>query len=45
LQVPDITKFKNHTGWEPTISFEQTMNDLLDYWRTKVKSGRKFLKR
>ena len=45
LQVPDITKFKNHTGWEPTISFEQTMNDLLDYWRVKVKSGRKFLKR
>jgi len=45
LQVPDITKFKNHTGWEPTIPFEQTMNDLLDYWRVKVKSGRKFLKR
>jgi GDPmannose 4,6-dehydratase len=45
LQVPDITKFKNHTGWEPTIPFEQTMNDLLDYWRVKIKSGRKFLKR
>jgi GDPmannose 4,6-dehydratase len=45
LQVPDITKFKNHTGWEPIIPFEQTMNDLLDYWRNKVKSGRKFLKR
>ena len=45
LQVPDTTKFKTHTGWEPKYSFEQTMNDLLDYWRNKVKSGRKFLKR
>ena len=45
LQVPDTTKFKNHTGWEPEISFEKTMNDLLDYWRKKVSSGGKFLRR
>jgi GDPmannose 4,6-dehydratase len=45
LQIPDTTKFQNHTGWEPEITFEQTMNDLLDYWRNKVKSGRKFLRR
>ena len=45
LQIPDTTKFKNHTGWEPTYTFEQTMNDLLNYWRGRVKSGRKFLKR
>ena len=45
LQVPNCDKFKTHTGWEPKISFEQTMNDLLDYWRNKVKSGRKFLRR
>ena len=25
LQVPDTAKFKNHTGWEPTIPFEETM--------------------
>jgi len=36
LQVPDTTKFRTHTGWEPKISFEQTMRDLLDYWRGRV---------
>jgi GDPmannose 4,6-dehydratase len=45
LQVPDIMKFKKHTGWEPLISFEKTMQDLLDYWRGLVKSGKVFLTR
>ena len=45
LQVPNTDKFKNHTGWEPAISFEQTMGDLLEYWRNKVKNGRTFLNR
>ena len=45
LQVPNITKFKNHTGWEPEIPFEKTMDDLLEYWRNKIKLGRKFLNR
>ena len=45
LQIPNTTKFKNHTGWEPKYEFDQTMNDLLNYWRDKVKSGRKFLRR
>tara|TARA_R110000822_G_scaffold72421_3_gene173999 strand:+ start:8916 stop:9926 length:1011 start_codon:yes stop_codon:yes gene_type:complete len=45
LQVPDITKFQNHTGWKPQIPFEQTMGDLLEYWRDRVNSGRKFLRR
>tara|TARA_R110002072_G_scaffold19956_8_gene73445 strand:+ start:10769 stop:11776 length:1008 start_codon:yes stop_codon:yes gene_type:complete len=45
LQVPDIKKFKDHTGWEPQISFEKTMKDLLDYWRSQVNSNRKFLVR
>jgi GDPmannose 4,6-dehydratase len=36
LQVPDIAKFKAHTGWEPQISFERTMRDLLDYWRERI---------
>ena len=39
LQVPDCSKFKSHTGWEPKIPFEQTMRDLLDYWRERVKFG------
>ena len=45
LQVPNTKKFTEHTGWEPQISFEETMNDLLQYWRDKVNSGRKFLRR
>lgn len=45
LQVPDTTKFRQHTGWEPVIPFEQTMADLLDYWRDRVRSGRNFLVR
>lgn len=45
LQVPDCRKFKKHTGWEPQISFEQTMHDLLDYWRARIKKGDNFLTR
>lgn len=26
-------KFNRQTGWEPQIPFEQTLRDLLDYWR------------
>lgn len=45
LQVPNTTKFQNHTGWKPEYTFEQTMNDLLQYWRDRISSGRKFLRR
>lgn len=45
LQMPDCRKFKQHTGWEPQISFETTMHDLLDYWRNRVKKGEVFLTR
>lgn len=45
LQVPDTSKFQKHTGWKPEINFENTMQDLLDYWRKRVHSGEKFLTR
>ncbi len=45
LQVPDTSKFKEHTGWEPEISFDKTMKDLLEYWRQQIKTGRRFLTR
>lgn len=32
----DATKLKNATGWEPQIPFEQTLRDILDFWRAKV---------
>ncbi len=45
LQVPDTTKFRGHTGWEPEIPFEKTMQDLLDYWRGRIAFGKVFLTR
>lgn len=45
LQVPDSSKFKKHTGWEPSLSFEETMKDLLNYWRSEVNTGNKYLVR
>lgn len=38
-QIPDCTKFREHTGWSPTIPFQQTMHDLLNYWRARIKRG------
>jgi GDP-mannose 4,6-dehydratase len=46
LQIPCTRKFSDHTGWKPQFSFEQTMSDLLSYWRDKVnKNGNAFLVR
>ncbi len=46
LQIPNTEKFRNHTGWTPTYSFETTMNDLLNYWRQKIdKQGDIFVSR
>ena len=46
LQVPNTLKFENHTGWLPEITFEETMSDLLDYWRGQIKAaGNSFLSR
>jgi GDP-mannose 4,6-dehydratase len=45
LQVPDTSKFRKHTGWEPLIPFEKTMQDLLSYWRERIGSGKVFLTR
>ena len=39
LQVPDTAKFTAHTGWKPEYTYEQTMSDLLDYWRARVKQN------
>jgi GDP-4-dehydro-6-deoxy-D-mannose reductase len=32
----DDTKFREQTGWEPQIPFEQTMRDLLEDWRERI---------
>lgn len=46
LQVPNTAKFTAHTGWKPEFSFEQTMSDLLNFWRQRIaKDGGRFLVR
>ncbi len=39
LQIPDITRFKNETDWVAEIPFEETMQDLLDWWREQEKTN------
>lgn len=34
----DNTKFVEATGWKPAIPFEETLRDILDYWRQKIRS-------
>jgi GDP-4-dehydro-6-deoxy-D-mannose reductase len=33
----NVDKFRKATAWEPTIPFDQTMADLLGYWRERVR--------
>jgi GDP-mannose 4,6-dehydratase len=36
LQIPSLEKFVRATGWKPQISFEQSLADLLNYWRQRT---------
>ena len=40
LLCGDSTLFRNQTGWEPKIPFEETLKDLLNYWRRNVEIER-----
>ena len=31
--IGDSTKFRSATGWQPEISFEKTLEDILNFWR------------
>ncbi|MCC7352118.1 MAG: GDP-mannose 4,6-dehydratase [Anaerolineae bacterium] len=35
--VSDCHKFRLRTGWQATIPFTQTLRDILDDWRTRVR--------
>jgi GDP-4-dehydro-6-deoxy-D-mannose reductase len=35
--IGDSSKFRADTGWEPEIPFSQTLSDLLDDWRERVR--------
>jgi GDP-4-dehydro-6-deoxy-D-mannose reductase len=32
----DARKFSEKTGWKPMISFEETLRDTLEYWRSQL---------
>ncbi|HET6313350.1 MAG TPA: GDP-mannose 4,6-dehydratase [Chloroflexia bacterium] len=34
----DASRFQQRTGWAPAILFEQTVQDILDYWREQVRT-------
>ncbi len=36
ILIGDATKFRKKTGWKPQIRLEQTLADILDYWRKRV---------
>ena len=36
LQIPDISKFVQVTGWQAKYSFEESVEHLLNFWRNKV---------
>jgi len=36
VMVSNCTKIRKRTGWQPRISFEQSLQDVLDYWRERI---------
>jgi GDP-4-dehydro-6-deoxy-D-mannose reductase len=40
ILIGDSTKFRERTGWSPTIPLETTLSDLLDYWRRRMRASR-----
>jgi len=36
VQIGDSTELKQLTGWKQTITIEDTIKDLLNYWRKKI---------
>jgi GDP-4-dehydro-6-deoxy-D-mannose reductase len=37
LQIPSVEKFYKATGWQPQYAFEDSLADLLEYWRERVR--------
>ncbi|MFD2369928.1 GDP-mannose 4,6-dehydratase [Brevibacillus sp. GCM10020057] len=40
IVLGDSTAFRAQTGWAPEISFRQSMEDLLNYWRDVISRGK-----
>lgn len=39
LQIPCVDKFTEATGWKPEIKFDETLKDILNYWRDYFKKN------
>lgn len=37
LLLGDYSKFHKATGWKPEIPFQQTLSDIMDYWREMIR--------
>ncbi len=37
VSYADISKIRAAVGWEPRIPFEQSLHDVLEYWRAQVR--------
>lgn len=38
-QIPCVDKFIRATGWRPEYSFEESLSDLLNYWREQAEKA------
>lgn len=41
LQIPSVKKFIAQTKWKPTYTFEESMTELLNYWRIQAKKEKR----
>lgn len=39
LQIPCVDNFAAATGWKPEYSFTESLQDLMDYWRSRVSNA------
>jgi GDP-4-dehydro-6-deoxy-D-mannose reductase len=39
--LSDCSKFREKTGWRATISLHESLQDILNYWRGRVKEDRR----
>lgn len=41
LQIPSVEKFMKKTGWKPRYSFDESIIELLSYWREQAKKQKR----
>lgn len=39
-QIPDLARIRAAIGWEPAISYQETLRSMLDYWRAETRRQR-----